>query len=877
MPHFGLAMLLWWPRERAAVVKGSGTRGGAGTKRAEPEPLSADGAKLVGEFERFLRHAQFCLRSKGPEDAQTRRVKFEVIESIVTEDGKIQTSSSLSGTLLPKVESMGALLSRYTFKLVDESDAATLQTEPHWQLELYSVREDGDYSYKPNDHWVANLVVVLYDQLPQMTDMWLKNNEEPWSLDPSDVEIKANRPPDTYGIPPTNSLRYGSTCEYNDRDCVRVVSMCGDVKTKPGHSAQGLVASAAKVGQVGISVFPRGVQFPPSGYVYVVPFELPESAIVERELTAELDCALCFESKNTKLDQGMIIGGCGHYICRACCEDEQYNMGIKKLEKCPTCRRPCALAPELKGVKMPFEFKYHCILKDLLEANEGPLKLTGEDVEKVMKEIGLIRTKDFIAYCTKIDIENCGFSSELSPKVLVLWEAGVKYVAEYVAEYEFIAFLIGHGFDVLTAKEISEELGVELDEDIALIEEEYIDKLKCLDIYEKKKLKGVVQAAKTAQTGVSGDAGMDDARMNYPPKFVDYLTNEGFSGADAKAVAVKLGIKNTELCVCVTDDDILELRVLTDEDHPRAEQVMDCDMWHRTLTVQENLIIRGLRTLLQSFSNEESVNKYWRQHNNKNLVEFLKLNGIDAGESGRFADDLEMDDTDGMTHLSKGEIHTFTESEDTEEKIWRLRQMFVYMKERFDFGNFVDYLKTEGFSDNNAGRVATDLGIKDTVLCVCVSPAEIDALRVDYQSQSAAGLFPDALKQEDKWKIRNIIALLTSSSKVQVVEEWWSQHYDANAVEFFVKNGVERVQSQQFADVTGLKVTNDLEYLNKDDIDQYTKYADTAASIWRLRQMLVHMRGSASDLRTIRKVADWAVREPPGVQCLLTQLGLLIL
>jgi hypothetical protein len=67
--------------------------------------------------------------------------------------------------------------------------------------------------------------------------------------------------------------------------------------------AQGIVASSAMVGQVGTSVFGEGIPIPagnsrtPSGCVYVVPFELPESAIVERELTAEQDCAICHECK----------------------------------------------------------------------------------------------------------------------------------------------------------------------------------------------------------------------------------------------------------------------------------------------------------------------------------------------------------------------------------------------------------------------------------------------------------------------------------------------------------------------------------------------------------------------------------------------------
>jgi hypothetical protein len=759
---------------------------------------------------------------------------------------------------------MGTLLSRYTFKLVDQNDAAILQKTPHWELELRSVRETETFTYDPK--YLSNVVVVLYDQLSQMTDKWLDNNcsedkkggRLAWSLDPDDL----------FGIPPTNSLRDGTTCDYADRNCVRVVSMCGDAKTKPGHSAQGIAASSATVGAVGMSVYRNQKKFPPAGYVYVVPFELPESAIVERELTAELDCALCFESRDTKSDKGMIIGGCGHYICKACCEDEQYNMGIKKLEKCPTCRRPCALAPALKREEKPFEFKYHWKMEDLLKVNG----FDAEDVKQYNKEIGLKLTREFIDAFTKKCIEQqCDFSPELSRKMLVLWEAGVKYVAEYVAAYEFISFLIGRGFDVMTANDISEELGAELAEDVEFIEDEDIDDLKCIDIYAKKKLKGVVQAAKAAQTAVPGDARMDDARMNYAPFFVDYLKNEGFSGADADAVAVKLGITDTELCVCVTESEIRELRVPADKYDVRSEQVMDGDVWERVLSDEEHAEILSLIWAIQSDSNEGEVTKYWRQHTHKELGVFLRINGFDPERSGRFAAALEMDYTNDMRHLSKGDIHKCAESSDDEYKIWRLRQMFVYMQRRWDLGlppDFVDYLKNKGFSENNAARIATGLGISDTILCVCVEFAEIDALRVDYQSQSAV-----ELTQTDKWKIREIIALLRSSSKLRAVKEYWIQHYDANTVEFLVKNGVDRAESDHFADTSRLNFSKDLELLDREAIDEFTMYTDTAPKIWRLKQMLKYMTASASHLRTMGKVADWAVRPRVGVQCLLTKLG----
>ena len=125
MSHCGLAMLLWWPREREVepVYKGGGTRGGRGKGRPEPD-LSEDGAQLVEDFEDFLARAQFCLRSKGDEDDETRRVKFTATRE----------APSLSARLLPKVRNLAVLLSTYTFKLVDENDAATLQTKPHWEL-----------------------------------------------------------------------------------------------------------------------------------------------------------------------------------------------------------------------------------------------------------------------------------------------------------------------------------------------------------------------------------------------------------------------------------------------------------------------------------------------------------------------------------------------------------------------------------------------------------------------------------------------------------------------------------------------------------------------------------------------------------------------
>ncbi len=62
--------------------------------------------------------------------------------------------------------------------------------------------------------------------------------------------------------------------------------------------------------------------------------------------------------------------------------------------------------------------------------------------------------------------------------------------------------------------------------------------------------------------------------------------------------------------MCVTENEIRELRVLTDEDHPRAERVMDWDVWKRALTDDEKVKILSLIWALQSVSNEGDVTKY---------------------------------------------------------------------------------------------------------------------------------------------------------------------------------------------------------------------------------------------------------------------------
>ena len=87
----------------------------------------------------------------------------------------------------------------------------------YWELEMSGVREDDDWKYPKGDHFSTNVVLVLNEQLKDMTDKCLLANEyihdpygRPWNMDPDD----------TFGFVPKESLEKGTYCDYPDRKCM---------------------------------------------------------------------------------------------------------------------------------------------------------------------------------------------------------------------------------------------------------------------------------------------------------------------------------------------------------------------------------------------------------------------------------------------------------------------------------------------------------------------------------------------------------------------------------------------------------------------------------------------------------------------------------
>jgi hypothetical protein len=341
----GFAMLLWFSEDEEddapCITKGassSATRSfkGLGQKRPheEVEGLSDAVTRSVDKFEEFLARAQFALTSKESEDSEDN-------DKVVVNLTAHEQASSLTPACLPNV-TLRVLLSGITFKLACPEDIDKLHTRKAWLLELRGVREDARWKY--GRHFQSNIVVVLYEQLPALTQKWLDANDNrshpkkwAWSLDPGD---------DTFGIPTAKSLKEDSFCDYAARDCMRLVSMRLNKTTPEGHSAHGLAAATENIGPIPMSKYRNQVRFPEPGHVYVVGFELPPSAQVKRALAKEQDCPICSETYTTGEDGGVLVAGCGHYVCGACCSNEAYSKDIKGFRHCPMCRGPCALAPE---------------------------------------------------------------------------------------------------------------------------------------------------------------------------------------------------------------------------------------------------------------------------------------------------------------------------------------------------------------------------------------------------------------------------------------------------------------------------------------------------------------------------------------------------
>jgi len=104
--------------------------------------------------------------------------------------------------------------------------------------------------------------------------------------------------------------------------------------------------SSVKV-QSGYTTERGGVAFP-EGLMYVILCHLPTTYKIEsHEIASMPECVLCGDERPHS-DLGLVFGECGHYICRACCEE--YKDKLNEVTQCFYCRRPTSL--KLDGVEV---------------------------------------------------------------------------------------------------------------------------------------------------------------------------------------------------------------------------------------------------------------------------------------------------------------------------------------------------------------------------------------------------------------------------------------------------------------------------------------------------------------------------------------------
>jgi hypothetical protein len=99
--------------------------------------------------------------------------------------------------------------------------------------------------------------------------------------------------------------------------------------------------------QSGYTTEKGGVAFP-EGLMYVILCHLPTTyRIARHEIASMRECVLCGD-ECPHSDLGLVFGECGHYICRACCEE--YRDKLNEVTQCFYCRRPTSV--KLDGLEV---------------------------------------------------------------------------------------------------------------------------------------------------------------------------------------------------------------------------------------------------------------------------------------------------------------------------------------------------------------------------------------------------------------------------------------------------------------------------------------------------------------------------------------------
>lgn len=168
-------------------------------------------------------------------------------------------------------------------------------------------------------------------------------------------------------------------------------------------------------------------------------------------------------------------------------------------------------------------------------------------------------------------------------------------------------------------------------------------------------------------------------------------------------------------------------------------------------------------------------------------------------------------------------------------------------------GTFVRYLQDNGFTRDVAQKVSDKLGLQNIPYCVCVQRDEIDKL---------------PLGREQKWKIHEIVALMRSSSKREVVRQYFDERYKVNIENFLENNGVEKAIAKSFVKYLEMDYTCDLKKVSFNDVYNWGKPDQVAKNaIWRLVQMTRYI----DKYKEYSKVADWLTKNR-RLRLLLTQL-----
>jgi len=155
-------------------------------------------------------------------------------------------------------------------------------------------------------------------------------------------------------------------------------------------------------------------------------------------------------------------------------------------------------------------------------------------------------------------------------------------------------------------------------------------------------------------------------------------------------------------------------------------------------------------------------------------------------------------------------------------------------------GTFVQYLQDNGFTRDVAQKVSDKLNIP---YCVCVRGDEIEEL---------------GLAKQEKWKIREIVALMRSAAKRASVIKYFDERYDESIETFLENNGIERNIADLWVGYSDMDLAKNLNVTTKKDVYNWNDVdSNTKNKMWRLIKMVQYIGKDNGD----SKVADWLVRE----------------